>query len=163
MRKYSLYIVLGGILAVYGGQWVVNTVLTGPLEKLESKRAGYERKIKKAKKELSEAVAAAKRLNEYEQRSLPSNPEVARSHYQAWLLELVDHVGLTDRTVNSSPAGTPKRPVLGDQLLSPREGNAGAVDAIPLRVLQLRPSAPDSVHFHDAQSEDGRTRSFHYD
>lgn len=102
MRKNSLYIVLGAILAYYAGEWVLNTVLNEPLSRLQSEREGYERKIEKNKKDLGEARAAAKQLLELERRSLPSNTEVARSVYQDWLLQLVDHVGMKDRTVNSS-------------------------------------------------------------
>ena len=102
MRKYAMYIVLGAILLFYAAEWVVDTVLTKPLEDLQDKRAGYQRKIDKGMKDLIQARTAAKRLKEYERRSLPSDTEVARSQYQDWLLGTAGTVGLKDLTVNSS-------------------------------------------------------------
>lgn len=102
MRKYAMYIVLGAILLFYAAEWVVDTVLTKPLEDLQDKRAGYQRKIDKSMKKLIQARTAAKRLKEYERRSLPSDTEVARSQYQDWLLGTASTVGLKDLTVNSS-------------------------------------------------------------
>ncbi len=103
MRKNALYVVLVGILLFSAGEWTVDTILNQPLSSLENDRDGYLRRIERSKKELTKARAAARQLMDYERRSLPSDPNVARSLYQAWLLQLVEHVGLKDRTVNSSP------------------------------------------------------------
>ena len=54
---------------------------------------------------MSQARAAVKQLELWQRRSLPSDPQVARSLYQAWLLGLVGRVGLGNHSVD---AGEPR-------------------------------------------------------
>lgn len=101
-RKILLFVALGAFLVFYAGEWLLDTVLRGPLEQRQALTRRLEKKIEDSKKELSKARTAGKRLDEWQKVSLPSDPQVARSLYQAWLLELVNHVGLADPNVNSS-------------------------------------------------------------
>lgn len=101
-RKILLLAAFGAFLVFYSGEWLLNTVLRGPLEQKQTLTRRLEKKIDDYKKELSKARTAGKRLEAWEKTSLPSDPQVARSLYQAWLLELVNHVELTDPNVNSS-------------------------------------------------------------
>lgn len=101
-RKTILLAVLGLILAFYAGQWLLNTLLTGPLQTRNNKTQSLKNEIEKRNKELAQARKAGKKLVEWQRQSLPSDTEVARSLYQGWLLELVGHVGLSDPNVNSS-------------------------------------------------------------
>ena len=101
-RKILLLVVFGAFLLFYAGEWLLDTVLRGPLEKRQIVTRRLEKKIEEYKKELGKARDAGKRLDEWGKASLPSDPQVARSLYQAWLLELVNHVGLSDPNVNSS-------------------------------------------------------------
>jgi len=77
-------------------------VLEKPIQERRDKTADLEEKIEQRQLELSQARQAGKELAIWEARSLPTDIEMARSLYQAWLLELVDHVGLTDRVVDSA-------------------------------------------------------------
>ena len=100
-RKHILAAVFGAMLLFYVGDWLLDNVLTGPLQTRRAKTARLQREIKKKEDELARAREAGKRLAVWETQSLPSDTEVARSLYQAWLIELVDEVGLSSPSVNS--------------------------------------------------------------
>ncbi|MBN2022499.1 MAG: hypothetical protein JW809_06860 [Pirellulales bacterium] len=107
-RKIILYGALGAILAFYAGQWLLDTLLRGPLETRRQTAQGLQKSLEQCKKELSLAREAGKTLDEYRRQSLPQDTEVARSLYQGWLLELVAHVGLADPNVNSNEPASRK-------------------------------------------------------
>ena len=60
------------------------------------------KEIKRYEDGLAKLRSAGKRLTAWEQQSLPTDTEVARSLYQAWVVELVNDVGLAGPSVNSS-------------------------------------------------------------
>lgn len=99
-RPYILAAVFGGILLYFGGEWVLE-MLQGPIERASQKTERLKQEIKKREDELARARRAAKQLAVWETQSLPADIEVARSLYQAWLVELVDEVKLDDPSVNS--------------------------------------------------------------
>lgn len=61
-----------------------------------------DQEIRDKKKTLMFSRAAADRLAVYEERSLPSNLEQARSKYQTWLLDQVKNAGFEDAVVNAT-------------------------------------------------------------
>ena len=103
-RKQIIY----GALAVIAFFWVVDwglvNLVDGPLEASLRKAEDFEKKIKKREKELAIARKASERLSVWEQQSLPSDVEEARSDYRAWLLSLVGLAGLSDANVDSGAA-----------------------------------------------------------
>jgi hypothetical protein len=101
-RKNLMLLVLGVILAFYAGEWLLDKLLTAPLDARNAKTKVLEGDLQKRKAELAKARQAGKKLSDWERQSLPSDTEVARSLYQGWLLELVNHVGLADPNVNSN-------------------------------------------------------------
>lgn len=90
--------VLGGIFALlllyFGGEWAWQKAVRQPIESRQTKAERLQREIEKRQLELKRIRKAAQELAVWQSQSLPSNPEIARSLYQAWLLELVGHVGL---------------------------------------------------------------------
>lgn len=107
-RKQILLGVLGAIGLLVGGDWLVRTVLQGPLDQAHQRGARYQREIEKRENALKAIRQAGEQLAEWEKESLPSNPEAARSLYQAWLLELVDDCKFQGPSVNSGEPATSK-------------------------------------------------------
>lgn len=101
-RKHILYGALGAMLLFYAGDWLLQNVLEeGPLQDRRNQVARLEKDIEGLEKQFAEAKQIGKQLDLLEARSLPANPEIARSLYQAWLLELVDFVELSGPNVDS--------------------------------------------------------------
>jgi hypothetical protein len=65
--------------------------------------ADIERKLLRQQNLVKEALKASKKLSDYERRSLPPQPAIARSAYQHWLLTKAEEAGLREQVV--SPAG----------------------------------------------------------
>jgi hypothetical protein len=107
-RKNLLLAFLGVILAFYAGEWLLNTLLSAPLDARKQKTAQLEQQLERGRDELALAREAGRELVAHGRQSLPSDSEVARSLYRGWLLELVEHVGLADRNVNSNDPVTKK-------------------------------------------------------
>jgi hypothetical protein len=107
-RKFWLYGALGVIAALYGGDWLIQQVLSGPLEERQARIEQLEKNIETREQRLSEARRTAQQIEIWETQSLPSDVEVARSLYQAWLLELVGRVGLGNPNVDSAEPASRK-------------------------------------------------------
>ena len=92
-------------IVVAGDRLGWQSAFTGPLNKRQQRKDLLEKRLQARRTELAEALAAVKQLDVWQRRSLPSEPQVARSLYQAWLLELVGRVGLVNHSVD---AGEPR-------------------------------------------------------
>ncbi len=101
-RKNLFAAVLGIIAVLYAGDWLMKNMLEGPLKERENAQKRLEKNIEEQEKALSRAKQAGKKLAVWEEQSLPSNTEVANSTYQVWLLQVLQHAGLTAQGVNSS-------------------------------------------------------------
>jgi hypothetical protein len=99
-RKYLLWIVFVALLLFYGGDWMLQ-VIRAPMDKALTTNKNLKDKIKKQKGVLKTIRNEKKQLAKWEEQSLPSDSRVARSLYQAWLVRLVEHVGLTKPSVDS--------------------------------------------------------------
>jgi hypothetical protein len=106
LRQY----LLGGVMLVmasyFGGTWLLNHWIQGPLEAAKRETAQRRKQIKDLESGLAKLREAGKMLEVWEQQSLPENAEVARSLYQAWLVELVEDIELTNPSVTSSEPTT---------------------------------------------------------
>lgn len=98
-RKKLLLALLGLMLLGYFGDRLWSLV-TEPLADLRRQKEVLERDIVKRQTELRKARQAAEGLGEYAKESLPADPQVARSLYQAWLLQVVGQVGLSSPSVD---------------------------------------------------------------
>lgn len=101
-RKTILSALLVVMAVLYFGDWLLRNQFHGPLESRHRRTVRLQEDIAARQRDLDKARRAAKILDRYKSRSLPSNPEVARSLYQGWLLELVGQVGLANPKVDSS-------------------------------------------------------------
>ena len=87
------------------GDYVLNSMIQAPLEKLRNEQEALREDIKKREKLLSEARVAGKKIELWKKKSLPSDIETARSLYRNWLLEVIREAKLQNATVGSgSPA-----------------------------------------------------------
>jgi Tfp pilus assembly protein PilO len=103
-RKTILVAVFGLLLLAYAGDWARSLVMA-PLDNLRRKQASLKKDVENRRQELAQARQAAKELADWERQSLPSDPQIARSVYQAWLLQLVSRVGLSNPSVDSTQPG----------------------------------------------------------
>ncbi len=102
MMKYRMHIsavVFGGLILYLAGDWLPEDALTLPWARSNDLADRMRQRIEERKTEL---VVTKQIRRAIEARSLPSNPDVARSLYRAWLLELVRHVGFSGSNVDSS-------------------------------------------------------------
>ncbi len=97
------FLLLLGIFQL--GDYVLNSMIQAPLEKLRNEREALQEDIEKREKLLSEARVAGKKIERWKKKSLPSDIETARSLYRNWLLEVIREAKLQNATVGSgSPA-----------------------------------------------------------
>ncbi len=103
MTKYRQHILAGVFLAILlyvGVDWVYRDLLVGPIAERDATLVRLEDAIRDRRGTLLKARNAERALDaSWRARSLPSDTEVARSLYQAWLWELIDHVGFTGPSV----------------------------------------------------------------
>ena len=102
LRKHLLTAVMLAMAAWFGGQWAVERMIQGPLEEERRVTERLKDDIKQREEGLARIREAGKLLDIWQDQSLPSDPEVARSLYQAWLIELIDDIGLASPSVTSS-------------------------------------------------------------
>jgi hypothetical protein len=107
-RQYGLAAVMFAMVAYFGGTWLLDHWIQGPLEAAQRETERLRDDIQQREEALAKIRAAGKFLEQWEQQSLPENLEVARSLYQAWLVELVDDVELSNPSVTSSEPTTRK-------------------------------------------------------
>lgn len=101
-RRNLLLILLGVVLGGYFLNNLVDRYYFQPVETETRQIATLEKKIREAKRQLGKLTDKLPRRDELEQRALPANGEMASSSYQAWLLNLVTQLGLTNPTVDST-------------------------------------------------------------
>ncbi len=101
--------ILLGFLALMGilrlGDYVLNTMIQGPLDKLRTQQASLQAEIEKQENKLADARTAGKRIEIWQKQSLPADLETARSLYRNWLLSVIRGAKLQNANVDSgSPA-----------------------------------------------------------
>lgn len=97
------FLALMGILR--GGDYVLNSMIQGPLEKLRNEQESLKIDIEKREELLADARRAGKRIEVWQKQSLPADLETARSLYRNWLLRVIREAKLQNANVDSgSPA-----------------------------------------------------------
>ncbi len=92
-REKILAVAVCGLLVLVGGVFGWRKIddafagRTEEIERLSKQTTGPRSTVQRGK-------AADRRLADYKRRSLPRDPDLARSLYQKWLLESIDRVGL---------------------------------------------------------------------
>lgn len=94
------------LLAIGAGAAVVLLVAfigfrfyTGAVSRKLAVISDLETKLNRQRGLVKEALLASKKMSDYEARSLPPQPAIARSSYQHWLLTKVQDAGLHDQVV----------------------------------------------------------------
>jgi len=101
MRQHRLKILVGAFLAVLLATQS-NRLVSFVGSPLETRRELGQRRAKELEKRQGELARARRDVQElpfWEKRSLPADPVMARSAYQAWLLELIGRVELSKQAV----------------------------------------------------------------
>lgn len=105
-RQQILLSLLALIALFQIGDWVLNSLIQGPLQTRRARTEQLNGDITKAEKLLAETRAAGRRIDVWQKQSLPSDPEVARTVYRSWLLSLVKSTQLRNAVVDSGSPGT---------------------------------------------------------
>lgn len=90
------------VFGFFGIDQLYQSYIEQPKRALESESERLGKDIEESKRVQFASQKAGKRLEEYNQRALPSDPTLARSLYQQWLLELVEKHELTSASVDAS-------------------------------------------------------------
>jgi hypothetical protein len=90
------------VFGIYGIDRVYQGWVEQPRQQMESEVDRLTQEIDESKRLQFASQKAGKRLDEYSNRALPSDPTLARSLYQEWLLELVSKHQLTSASVDAS-------------------------------------------------------------
>jgi len=99
-RERNLAIIVGAMAVLLVG-WFLQKGISGSFQKRKVQLADLESKLSTQRLAAMQSAAAARRKNEYEARSLPSEAPLARSLYQRWLLEKVQQANIDKPLVSS--------------------------------------------------------------
>ena len=104
-RMQLLLGIVALVIVYFAGSRVVDMVMS-PLAESRRNTATLRKNIGIQEDNLDFSRTKTRYIPAWEARSLPPNKKVARSLYQAWLLELVEHVDFESPSVNSAqPVG----------------------------------------------------------
>ncbi len=100
-RNRVLLAVLGLMAVLYFGDMGYQKLWVAPAETHTRLKNQLKKKLKTAKNQLSESLRVVDQLEDLELKSLPWDAEMARSRYQAWLLQLAKEAKLENTSVDS--------------------------------------------------------------
>ena len=100
-RQYFLWTIFACLALYFGGDWLLQVVVRDPMLAAKSQTKQLRENIRRKKTDLKQIRAEEEQLAVWETQSLPADPPLARSLYQAWLVQLVKHVGLVKPNVDS--------------------------------------------------------------
>lgn len=106
-RERILAMAVGGLFVVIAFQWGFNRYRDA-IKFRDNRLAGLQNEANTLNEQLLAGAYADRQMGEYMSRSLPSNPERAKSRYQSWLLDTVNEAGLIDAgvdPVSDAPVG----------------------------------------------------------
>jgi hypothetical protein len=103
-RRERLLAIVVGCIAVTIVGFLVYSWVWNQFSKRSTEMARLNREIADFKRKVTQGQAAAKKIALYEERSLPANPEVARTRYQTWLVNEMEAAGLTEPDVRFQTA-----------------------------------------------------------
>jgi hypothetical protein len=99
-REQLLAVALGGFLVLMVGRSLFS-MWQGPLAMLRTQKANLSREIERKEKQIKKGQAAQARIDAWNRRSLPTDPDTARSLYQNWLLALAAESGFEGTKVEA--------------------------------------------------------------
>jgi Tfp pilus assembly protein PilO len=83
------------------GDWVLSSMIQGPLQALRARTEQLQKDIKSRETLLADARKAGKQIVSWQKQSLPADPEVTRSVYRNWLLTVIRTARLRNAVVDS--------------------------------------------------------------
>lgn len=99
-RERNLAIIVGALAVLVVG-WFVQQGISARFRDRKNKIAELESKLSQQRLAVLQSTVAMRKRNEYETRSLPSQASLARSLYQRWLLEKVQHAKIDTPLVSA--------------------------------------------------------------
>jgi hypothetical protein len=103
-RKTILYVILGAIVLIRAGEWGYEEFVEKPLQDQRRTRDNLLEQISQTGADLKKMRKISDQLAVWERQSLPSDVDVARSLYRAWLLALVGECKFLSPNVDSVAA-----------------------------------------------------------
>ena len=111
--RERLFAVIVGCVAVLLVGYFVYSWIAGQFSRRATEIANLQKQIKDFERTANKGRAAARKIAQYEERSLPANPEVASTHYQTWLVAEMELAGLDTPKMNlESNQGGDKDPFI---------------------------------------------------
>lgn len=101
-RTFYLLILMGIVFAAWFGDMAYRGLIEEPAEMRQKELARIANNLNAAKKTIVDTANAIDQLELLERISLPYDPELARSAYQDWLLDLVQAAELTGASVDAA-------------------------------------------------------------
>lgn len=104
MKLERQQLMLGALIliaVVRVGDYVLTSLIQGPLQQLKGENNELSESIRKQEALLAESREAGKKIAGWQKQSLPADTEIARSLYRSWLLETVRAAKLRSATVDS--------------------------------------------------------------
>jgi hypothetical protein len=107
-REKIMASAIGVAAVLYGGNWLYQSNYVTPLEERAAEVDRLRENIAKRELDIARFRKANQQLKRWQAQSLPSDAEIARGLYQAWLVGLVGQAGFLTPNVDSSEPITRK-------------------------------------------------------
>ena len=105
MNQRERYLAIGvGVMVVAILGWFVQGWIAGAFDRRQQNITRLEGDLNAQKRRVDQGQRAARTIAAFEERSLPSNPDVARSLYHDWLMAEIGKSGMIEQTVKSGPS-----------------------------------------------------------
>ena len=104
LTRERLFAIVVGFLALIIGVYFVQSWVFGQFDRRHKEIAKLQDEIKKFERTANLGRLASRKIVSYEQRSLPSDVEIARTRYQDWLLGEMELSGLIEPDVRFASA-----------------------------------------------------------
>lgn len=102
MNQRERYLAIGvGVLLLLVVGWFVQGWIAGAFDRRQQEITKLQGDLNTQNRRVDQGRRAARTISQFEERSLPANPDVARSLYHDWLLREMGEAGLIDPTVKT--------------------------------------------------------------
>jgi hypothetical protein len=101
--REKLFAIIVGCVAVVLVGYFAYSWIAGQYSRRNAEIAKLQKEIKDFERTANKGRAAARKIAQYEERSLPANPENAATHYQTWFLMEMELAGLDTPKMNLEP------------------------------------------------------------
>jgi hypothetical protein len=102
-RERIFAIIVGAVALLIVGYFAQSWIY-GQFDRRTKEIARLTDEIKKFDRQVKLGQAASRKIAQYEERSLPANPEIARTKYQTWLINEMEAAGLIEPDVRLQPS-----------------------------------------------------------